>query len=87
MIDGLEGERALAKAGDHRFAAGLEALSDGTATSFDRTLWPSELDAIGAAVLVAGSASGSLKKDARAPSVTIDSIEKLATCPHPNIGT
>jgi hypothetical protein len=82
MIDGLEGERALAKAGDHRFAAGLEA-----ATSFDRTLWPSELDGIGAAVLVAGSASGSLKKDARAPSVTIDSIEKLATCPHPNIGT
>src|SRR5262249_2451145 len=27
--DGLEGERALAQAGDHRFAAGLDALGDG----------------------------------------------------------
>src|SRR4029450_7494036 len=26
--DGLEGERALAQAGDHRFAAGLDALGD-----------------------------------------------------------
>src|SRR5262249_11978075 len=27
--DGLEGERALAQTGDHRFAAGLDALGDG----------------------------------------------------------
>src|SRR6266581_2444937 len=27
--DGLEGERALAQAGDHRFAAGLNTLGDG----------------------------------------------------------
>ena len=27
--DGLEGERALAQAGDHRFAAGFDALGDG----------------------------------------------------------
>src|SRR5262249_40222812 len=27
--DGLEGERALAQAGDHRFAASLDALGDG----------------------------------------------------------
>ena len=26
--DGLEGERALAQAGNHRFAAGLDALGD-----------------------------------------------------------